>query len=88
MKKLFKILVVIVLLGAIAWFIIPEKDFRKAKKEGTKMLAVELDLPPVLTNFIVNTKTGRKIAWVFIKEEVKNEIDDILKDEEKPEDKE
>ena len=77
MKKVAKIFLVIVLLivGVIA--LTPDKKI----KTTTKQLAKEANMSPFLANFIINTKLGRKLAYLGIKKEITKYIETIGEDE-------
>lgn len=50
-------------------------------KMTTKELAKEADVSPFLANFIVNTKVGRKLAYIVMKKELKNAFKEKNKEE-------
>ena len=72
MKNLFKVIAVVVLLivGAIA--LTPDKTLRVTTKE----LAEEAEISPFLANFIVNTKVGRKVAYLVMRRKLKEQFNE------------
>lgn len=73
LKRLFfKIFLVFVFLGVVFYFTVPEKHFKQASKTTVNDLSVELEVNPKVANFLVNTKLGRKVTYVFLKRKIKN----------------
>lgn len=63
----------ICLIGLLICFVlIPEKDFNQAKNNSIKVLAKEYNIPPYLAKLVVNTKVGRKLAYIFFKKKINN----------------
>lgn len=58
----------------IAYVIIPEKEFKEVRREGTQYIAKEMNINPRLANFIANTKTGRKLAYILGKRKIKKQL--------------
>ena len=72
MKNIFRIILVVVLLMVIGIAFIPDKTM----KVTTKELCAEADMSPFLANFIVNTKVGRKVAYLVMKKKVTNHFEE------------
>ncbi len=73
LKRLFfKIFLIFVFLGVVFYFTVPEKHFKQASKTTVNDLSVELEVNPKVANFLVNTKLGRKVTYVFLKKKMKN----------------
>ena len=47
------------------------------KNEAIKTLSKEIGVPTIISKFIVNTKLGRKIAYISLKKEIKNTIKEV-----------
>ena len=72
MKNLFKIIAVILLLIVGAIVLTPDKTLRVTMKE----LAEEAEISPFLANFIVNTKVGRKVGYLVMREKLKEQFNE------------
>lgn len=78
MRKKYKIIIGVLLVLVLTVVLIPEKHFKKSRNEAVEYVSNQYDIPPFLSKFVVNTKLGRKIAFIFTKKTIK----DSLKDEE------
>lgn len=72
-----KWIIIIVVTILAAYFFIPEKDLKALSTGTTKEIAAEFDLYPGLTSFMINTKMGRKMAYLFIKKELKATVKEV-----------
>jgi hypothetical protein len=72
MKKflLIVVLFITVLVGSIV--LTPDR----ALKVTTKELAKEAEISPFMANFIINTKLGRKVAYLAMKKKMKKYFED------------
>lgn len=76
-KKIFAIILITTVFG---YFILPEVVVKEKRKEAVEYIAKEMDYPPSICNFLVNTKVGRKLSYIVLKSEVKKEIKSWKKD--------
>ena len=74
MKKKYKFLIGVALVITITVVLVPEKHFKKSRKETLEYVSKEYDIHPLLSKFVVNTKLGRKIAYVFTKKTIKDSL--------------
>lgn len=71
MKKRIKTLLVLSTV-ILSIGLIPERQFNKAANQTIAQIAEEANIPQFAAKFVINTKIGRKIAFLFIKKKVKN----------------
>ena len=53
---------------------LPEVVVKKNRKEAVDYIATEMGYSPAVCNFLLNTSTGRKLSFLFLKKEMKKEI--------------
>ena len=68
--RVVKVLLVIFCLLIVVMYFVPEKHY----KQTTHQLAEEANINPKLAKFILHTKVGRKIGYIFIKKSAKKEF--------------
>ena len=73
--KALKYLTIFLLVLVGLLFFIPEKNH----KVTTHQLAIEADINPKLAKFILHTKVGRKVGFLFIKKSAKKEMKEYQK---------
>ena len=72
MKKFLLIVVLFIMVLVASIALTPYKTL----KVTTKELAEEAEISPFMANFIVNTKLGRKIAYLAMKKKMKKYFED------------
>ena len=68
------------LILVVIFFTLPEVDVKSKRKEAVKYLSKEAGYPPGVSSFIVNTKLGRKLAYVGLKTELKSQLKELKKE--------
>jgi hypothetical protein len=66
MKIFFKVSVIVILIGCSVVLLTPDKTM----KVTTSELAECAEISPFAANVIVNTKMGRKVAYLFMKKKM------------------
>ena len=74
MKKKYKIALGVLLVLVVVVVVIPEKHYKNSRNEAIEYVSNEYDIPPFLSKFVVNTKLGRKIAFIFTKKTINNSL--------------
>jgi hypothetical protein len=74
MKKRLKFFFIVIVLFMIAFILIPEKHYKQSRNEAISYVSEKYDVPPFLSKFIVNTKIGRKIAYIYTKKSAQKEL--------------
>ncbi len=74
MKKRYKVVLVVFLVLISIFILVPEKHYKKSKNEAIEYVSNEYELHPLLSKFVVNTKLGRKIAYIFTKKTITNSL--------------
>ncbi len=74
--KRSKVILVSLALSILLFIVLtPDRKIKKYQRKSTKAIATELDVPPGIANFLVNTKVGRKISYAFIRKKVFEDTD-------------
>lgn len=74
MKNKRKFFLIVIVLFVITFIAIPEKHYKNSRNEAISYVSEKYDVPPFLSKFIVNTKLGRKIAYIYTKKSAQKEL--------------
>jgi len=81
MMKVIKYAVIVFMLVVVGLYVFtPDRVAKRFQKSTVKSVAEELGVAPKVANFLLNTKLGRKVTYVFAKKKAKSEIKNNLID--------